>query len=160
MARLDPVPGDVPGYGPADAEDSRTLATLLAYDPATQWCITLTSPGGPPDRGRLVTGPVPHHIPPASQRAALAPGQRTHRVPDWLHGLTFATLQTSDCTHPRESRGYQPSRTLRHLIQLRNPVCTGPGCRHPATRCDLDHVIPYDQGGRTCECNLHPPRMR
>ena len=23
-------------------------------------------------------------------------------------------------------------------------------------RCDDDHTIPYDQGGRTCECNLHP----
>ncbi len=160
MARLDPVPGDVPGYGPADAEDSRTLATLLAYDPATQWCITLTSPGGPTGSGPPGdrTSPAPH---PASI-AARGPGPRPANtpVPDWLHGLTFATLQTSDCTHPRESRGYQPSRTLRHLIQLRNPVCTGPGCRHPATRCDLDHVIPYDQGGRTCECNLHPPRMR
>ena len=61
-----------------------------------------------------------------------------------------------DCTHDRQSRGYQPSRTLRHLIQIRNPTCTGPGCRRPATRCDLDHVTPYDQGGKTCECNLHP----
>jgi HNH endonuclease len=31
-----------------------------------------------------------------------------------------------------------------------------PYCRRPATRCDLDHTIPYDQGGRTCECNLAP----
>jgi len=23
-------------------------------------------------------------------------------------------------------------------------------------RCDDDHTIPYDQGGRTCECNLYP----
>ncbi len=70
--------------------------------------------------------------------------------------LTFATLETSDCTHPRQSRGYQPSPSLRHLIQVRNPTCTGPSCRRPATRCDLDHVTPYDQGGKTCECNLHP----
>jgi hypothetical protein len=65
-------------------------------------------------------------------------------------------LATRDCTHPRESRGYQPSASLRHLIQIRNPTCTAPGCRHAAARCDLDHVTPYDRGGRTCECNLHP----
>ena len=25
-----------------------------------------------------------------------------------------------------------------------------------AARCDDDHTIAYDQGGRTCECNLSP----
>jgi hypothetical protein len=23
-------------------------------------------------------------------------------------------------------------------------------------RCDLDHTVPYDAGGATCECNLAP----
>ncbi len=41
-------PGHVPGYGPVDADDARALATLLTYDPATQWCLTLTSPAGHP----------------------------------------------------------------------------------------------------------------
>jgi hypothetical protein len=41
-------PGDVPGYGPTDAGDSRTLADLLAHHPASQWCITLTDPAGHP----------------------------------------------------------------------------------------------------------------
>jgi hypothetical protein len=167
-------PGDIPGYGPIDADDSRTLADLLAQGPGSQWCVTLT------DRARH---PVAHacarHGPPAAPRRAatpheqLNPGGPTERgptgssppgggpdpgvpVPEWLRGLTFTTLQTMDCTHDRQSRGYQPSRTLRHLIQIRNPTCTGPGCRRPATRCDLDHVTPYDQGGKTCECNLHP----
>ncbi|MGO8882230.1 MAG: hypothetical protein ACLPUO_06735 [Streptosporangiaceae bacterium] len=27
-------------------------------------------------------------------------------------------------------------------------------CRQPAWRGDQDHTIPYDQGGRTCCCNL------
>src|ERR1700685_106178 len=99
--------------------------------------------GGPP-------APPPPPGPPGPLRPPGPP------VPDWLRGLTFATLETSDCTHLRQSRGYQPSPSLRHLIQVRNPTCTGPGCRRPATRCDLDYVIPYDRSGRTCECNLHP----
>ncbi len=41
------APGDVPGYGPVDAEDSRTLASLLAR-PGNQWCVTLTDTAGHP----------------------------------------------------------------------------------------------------------------
>jgi HNH endonuclease len=86
------------------------------------------------------------------------PGDRPPATgpPDWLRSLTFTTLETQNCTHPRESRGYQASRSLRHLIEIRNPTCTAPGCRRSAARCDLDHVTPYDRGGRTCECNLGP----
>ena len=166
-------PGDVPGYGPIDADDSRTLADLLAQGPGSQWCVTLTDRAGHP-----VAHACARHGPPGVPRAAISheqlkPGGPAERgptgpsppgggpdpgipVPEWLRGLTFTALQTMDCTHDRQSRGYQPSRTLRHLIQIRNPTCTGPGCRRPATRCDLDHVTPYDQGGKTCECNLHP----
>ena len=62
-----------------------------------------------------------------------SPAHGRHQpVRDWLRGLTFATLETSDCTHPRQSRGYRPSPSLRHLIEVRNPTCTAPGCRRPA----------------------------
>ena len=154
------APGDVPGYGPIDAEDSRTLARQLAR-PGNQWCVTLTNPAGHP-----VAHACARHGPGDNTRpAGLGPGgpggpaQRASPatpVPGWLRALTFTTLATTGCTHPRQSHGYQPSASLRHLICIRNPTCTGPGCRRAATRCDLDHVTPYDQGGRTCECNLHP----
>ena len=186
------APGDIPGYGPVDAEDSRTLAGQLAASPASRWCVTLTGPGGHPvahacaRHGPGPSGAPPPHPPrppcpatasprppaspvprPRASPASPIPGQRASPdpgspaspatpVPDWLRGLTFITLQTGTCTHPRESRGYRPSPSLRHLIQIRNPACTGPGCRRPATRCDLDHVTPYHRGGKTCECNLHP----
>jgi hypothetical protein len=39
---------------------------------------------------------------------------------------------------------------------VRQRTCSFPGCRRPARRCDLDHTVPYDQGGATCECNLAP----
>jgi hypothetical protein len=166
------APGDIPGFGPVDAEDSRALAGLLAR-PGNRWCVTLTDPAGHPVAHACARhGPpgLPAAAPPRSPRPAPltpTPGQRASPaaspaagpatpVPGWLRGLTFTTLQTGDCTHPRESRGYRPSPSLRHLIQIRNPACTGPGCRRPATRCDLDHVTPYHHGGRTCECNLHP----
>ena len=73
------------------------------------------------------------------------------------HGcLTVRPLAVGDCLHQRESAGYQPSPGLRHVIMVRQRTCSFPGCRRPAARCDQDHTIPYDQGGRTCECNLAP----
>jgi hypothetical protein len=30
------------------------------------------------------------------------------------------------------------------------------GCSRPAAGCDLDHTVPWDQGGITCECDLAP----
>jgi hypothetical protein len=40
-------------------------------------------------------------------------------------------------------------------------TCTHPGCDIPSTRCELDHIVPYDhtdphRGGWTIEENLHP----
>ncbi|HEY2277492.1 MAG TPA: DUF222 domain-containing protein [Streptosporangiaceae bacterium] len=173
-------PGEVPGFGPLDAADSRALAGLLAQGPGSQWCVTLTGPAGHPvahacaSRGPgaapdRATPPSPSTPPgppspatrggPGDGRPDSAPsrdGPPATGPPGWLRSLTFTTLQTRNCTHPRESPGYRPSRNLRHLIEIRNPTCTAPGCRRAATRCDLDHVTPYHRGGRTCECNLAP----
>jgi hypothetical protein len=78
----------------------------------------------------------------------------------WLGGLRMEFLAAGHCDHGRESAGYRPSRSLRHLIQIRQPTCSGPGCRRPSQDCDLDHAVPYDRGGRTCECNVHPAHRR
>jgi hypothetical protein len=72
----------------------------------------------------------------------------------WALTVTVRALAVGECFHERESKGYQPSTSLRHLVNIRQRTCGFPGCRNPAARCDQDHTIPYDQGGRTCECNL------
>jgi hypothetical protein len=74
----------------------------------------------------------------------------------WIAGLQMEWLNARTCDHSRQTPGYKPSKSLGHLIKIRNPACTAPGCRRPAHRCDLDHVLPYHLGGRTCECNVHP----
>jgi hypothetical protein len=58
-----------------------------------------------------------------------------------------------DCDHARQSRGYQPSDTLRHLVQVRDAECTFPTCTRHARESDFEHAIPYHKGGRTCACN-------
>ena len=39
---------------------------------------------------------------------------------------------------------YRPGADLTRTIQARDVTCTFPGCRQPATRCEIDHRIPYN----------------
>jgi len=50
--------------------------------------------------------------------------------------------------------GYVPSKALADFVRCRDLTCRWPGCDHPAINCDLDHTIPYDQGGATHAANL------
>jgi hypothetical protein len=65
-------------------------------------------------------------------------------------------LARGPCDHAHAEIGYHPSRKLQHLVRARSATCTAPGCTRPAVRCDLDHTVPWDQGGITCECDLAP----
>jgi hypothetical protein len=140
-AGLSDAPGELTGLGPHDAGTCREVATALAACGGIRWCLTLTGPSG---------RAVAH----ACSRAG--PGPPGTDPAAWLASLTLSWLQTGTCTHQRAAPGYQPGPALRHLITIRSPACGFPGCRRPAARCDHDHTIPYDRGGRTCECNLHP----
>ncbi|MDX1891279.1 HNH endonuclease signature motif containing protein [Mycolicibacterium sp. 050158] len=66
--------------------------------------------------------------------------------------------------HPREAPPephYVPSRALADLVRCRDLTCRFPGCTVPATRCDVDHVVPRSRGGPTqasnlsCRCRTH-----
>ena len=58
------------------------------------------------------------------------------------------------CGHEDEAAGYRIPGRLRALVEARDQHCRYPICRRPAAQCDLDHTVPYDQGGLTCRCNL------
>ncbi|MEJ5946659.1 HNH endonuclease signature motif containing protein, partial [Pseudokineococcus basanitobsidens] len=51
---------------------------------------------------------------------------------------------------------YTLTTALQRFLRARQSTCTHPGCRVPATRCDLDHTQPHATCGPTCPCNLHP----
>jgi hypothetical protein len=58
------APGEVPGFGPLDAHDSRAVAAALARDPATKWCLTITgSDGRAVAHGCAKAGPGPPPVP-------------------------------------------------------------------------------------------------
>jgi hypothetical protein len=134
-------PGESDRYGVLDADTCRDLAGTLATHPATRWCITLVDRSGQAvGHGCARAGPGP----PGGDRAA------------WLAAVTITPVETGTCQHRRESAAYRPSPGLRHIVKIRSPRCGFPGCRRRAARCDDDHTIPHHNGGRTCECNLHP----
>jgi hypothetical protein len=133
-------PGQVAGFGSVDPALARQLTTLAAADPASRCCITLTGPDG----RAIGHGCIPGRPPDLTQ-----PGSPSLTV-------TITPLAQNSCDHRHQESGYQASRKLQHLITTRTPTCSAPGCQRPAARCDLDHTKPYDQGGRTCECNLAP----
>ena len=147
---LSQSPGEVAGFGPLGAGDSRRLGEAMASHPQTRWCVTIIDETGRPvahgclrrrrgQRGSPGEGPGP-------------PSPGTGLVMD----VRLEWLEAGGCGHRREVSGYRPSAALEHLIGMRQQVCAFPGCQRAARRCDLDHTIPYDQGGRTCECNLAP----
>ncbi len=137
-------PGEVAGFGPVPAADGRALADRLAGERGSRWCLTLTG-----QDGRVVA-----HGCARARRSGGGGDEAVGR--GWELTVTVRPVAVKDCPHERESAGYQPSPTLRHVIRVRQRTCSFPGCRRPAARCDQDHTVPHDQGGRTCECNLAP----
>jgi hypothetical protein len=254
---LSQSPGEVPGFGPLDADDCRSLGKAMVAHPRTRWCLTITDENGHPiahgcARRRRGPPPTQDPVPPtgcgatptgdrgptAGDRAppsgdrpsptgdcapatggpiplSARPGQSVPRDPEqpvprrlerpvsgrpegpardpglaecdaprdgrpgpvaiaaggpgrgaapgwdaglaaWAAGLELQWLESGACTHRRESAGYRPPPSLQHLIRVRQQTCAFPGCGRPARRCDLDHTVPYEDGGRTCLCNLAP----
>ena len=49
---------------------------------------------------------------------------------------------------------YRPPEAIADYVAARDRTCCFPGCRTPASRCDLDHRTPFHAGGETCPCNL------
>lgn len=138
------TPAEMDGFGLVDNDDTRDLLAAAARHPRTRWCVT----GLNPDGTAAAHGCIPGRHPPPD-------GGPAH---DWLRHqrIRMTPITRGQCHHEHAEAGYRPSRNLQHLVKARNARCTAPGCGRPATRCDLDHTIAWDQGGITCECGLAP----
>ena len=49
---------------------------------------------------------------------------------------------------------YEPPQALVDFIVARDRRCRFPGCRQPARVCDIDHAIPWEEGGKTSPQNM------
>ncbi|MEY8018267.1 HNH endonuclease signature motif containing protein [Mycobacterium servetii] len=76
--------------------------------------------------------------------------------PDLVAELA-ATATLVPLVHPGDAApepGYVPSKALADFVRCRDLTCRWPGCERPSFDCELDHTIPYAQGGPTHAANL------
>jgi Domain of unknown function (DUF222) len=161
-------PGAGHGLGPLDPALVRDLAATVANSPHSQWCTTITDTNGVAVAHGCAKAARTRKDRPASRdgpaRWAFTPtddpgppggyGTWTLTLPGGRELLVqLEPIPATDCDHRHESRGYQPSDTLRHLVQVRDGTCTFPPCSRHARESDFEHAVPYHQGGRTCACN-------
>ena len=80
-------------------------------------------------------------------------------VAELAAGATLVPL-----VHPIDAApepGYVPSKTLADFVRCRDLTCRWPGCDRSAFDCDIDHTLPYADGGPThasnlkCYCRTH-----
>jgi hypothetical protein len=74
-----------------------------------------------------------------------------------LLGQIAAAAKLVPLIHPGVAApepGYVPSKALADFVRCRDLTCRWPGCEHPAFDCEIDHTIPYAQGGPTHAGNL------
>ena len=88
----------------------------------------------------------------------------TGSIPPELVAELAASAKLVALVHPADAApepGYVPSAALADFVRCRDLTCRWPGCDRPAYDCDLDHTIPYADGGPThasnlkCYCRTH-----
>jgi hypothetical protein len=182
LAGLSSEPGNLCWLGPVTPLTALTLARAAAEDPACEWRVIVTGTTGQAQavtrvrrsRGQRtgaagglfsrITLTVPAGILESVTAPALsylhslgALGEILVRA--WQAARDAATeasgwQPTGTCAHLQASGGYRPPDRLRDFIVARDQTCRSPICGQPAWRGDLDHTIPYENGGPTCACNL------
>ncbi len=120
--------------------------------------------------GRAAVSPVVIHV--IAEQATVdgtgdAPGSLVGAdglIPPELIAELARSARLVSLVHPVDAppeSGYVPSKGLADFVRCRDLTCRWPGCDRPATECDLDHTIPYGDGGAThasnlkCYCRTH-----
>ena len=84
---------------------------------------------------------------------------RPNSWPNWPSRRSWCRWSTPPT--PRPSRATCPRKALADFVRCRDLTCRWPGCDRPAYDCDVDHTIPYADGGPThasnlkCYCRTH-----
>lgn len=176
-------PGQLGRIGPITPAQARSLADVAAADPDVLWRIIVTSQDGeavavtrvpkaaqtptPARAGRTSGAGLVRRVTVtisqdrlgaaetaglsavairARRAAVLAAERAIHRAK--------ADAASGGCAHEQASLAYRPPPRLREFVTARDVTCRFPTCRQPVWRCDLDHSVPFERGGRTCSCNL------
>ena len=78
------------------------------------------------------------------------------RIKEWVGHSAVTVVPVIRTDRVDAVDRHDPPQWMRELVILRDQHCVFPWCATDARSCDLDHVIPYDQGGETSPLNLAP----
>ena len=124
-----------------DTRRADALVTAVLAGSTVDVRVDVTVPAGTALGLSDQPGDLPGHGPiPASMARRLAEEGR------WRKQAT--DLQTGAVTDVGRT-AYTPTAALADLIRARDRTCRFPGCRQPARRCDLDHIIAWPAGPTT-----------
>ncbi|MEO3757219.1 DUF222 domain-containing protein [Mycobacterium sp. B14F4] len=129
----------------------------------------LDGPHPPANDDPTHTGDTPcdaSHTAPVTGPSAAGPGYvfgNRAVLPAPVVAATLAGAKRRPVIHPGDAppeRRRIPSALLAWFIRCRDLTCRFPGCSKPATRCDIDHTIPYPRGATQasnlkCLCRAH-----
>lgn len=161
---LDERPGEIAGWGTITAATAHRIA---ARQHRSQWRFAVVD-----DDGRLICDGITRARPRDHREATQCAGgivelhvaatllkqpDMTQRHPAWAAVLAdmaaqFATQRPIE----QDPNARFAGKPLRRRSQLNFQRCIFPGCRRPASDCDIDHRHDHARGGRTDEENLAP----
>ncbi|MGI9584249.1 MAG: DUF222 domain-containing protein [Acidimicrobiia bacterium] len=155
LAALNNHHGDLAGYGPVIADVARQFAESH-HRSQWQWAVTDTETGRPIATGTTRRRPnIETDLPMAPD----APSRRPNIETDlpMAAGTTGRRSSTKvDQPLVTDTTRRRPLRQQQRNIEISAPTCVFPGCRVPSRSSDIDHRIPYSEGGATDESNLQP----
>ncbi|MBZ5736643.1 HNH endonuclease signature motif containing protein [Nocardioides mangrovi] len=76
------------------------------------------------------------------------------RIREWVGHSAVTIVPVIRTDRDDAVERHDPPAWMRELVILRDRHCVFPGCQTDARSCDLDHVIPHEDGGPTSPSNL------
>ncbi|MFG6501977.1 DUF222 domain-containing protein [Microbacterium sp. P05] len=73
--------------------------------------------------------------------------------PGWMRVLTHPESGTVLSVGRKK---YKPPKSMQRFVRWRAGRCMGPGCPASSERCEIDHTVAWEDGGRTEVSNLGP----
>ena len=128
-------PATLAGFGPLDAHTARTLVDTMFGRRDIQWRFRVESG----QLWRLGTFPPPRNLDDVARE---------------LRDIASCAVVGPQPPHEVNPRRRKPGPSLSRWIRARDGTCRAPGCRAPASVCDIDHTVSYAEGGRTTHDNL------
>jgi hypothetical protein len=164
LAELSRNPGMLAGYGPVVAEIARKVAARQA---AGRWTFTVDDPArGETVHGTVRSRPRRDHDDAGSARTqgkssadvgcVPTDGRPSRDTESSEHRRVAAPGRAARTASRGGKRGRRASAEIAREVRARDRTCRAPGCRVPASACDLDHGIAWANGGPTESWNLTP----